>query len=185
MSAQLPPPPFPTNFVRPRSTPSSKPILTIPLTPPSPNSRLVFLLVYNGWPFADHWEYFIPSAPSTNDTNIGTVIQAKGNVRDGFELEIRRAWDLNQEGCVPDEKVGLGWVGEGLFEGLSSGLKGEARDDGGERGDETGVGKGPVFEFERYLFKVPAPEKTLRRVGGEGEDMGEVSHEDQVMAVLE
>jgi hypothetical protein len=160
-----PPPPLPQpNFnqipIIPASASTSKPTpphLNIPPTPPTPNARLVSLLIYNGWPFADHWEYFIASSPSNaNPADIGTVITAAGNVRVGFNLEIKRGWDLGAEGNKPDGRVGLGWVGGQYFEG---------HDDG----------KGlPGCEFERAVFRCPAPGKTLRSVEGVGEE-GRVS----------
>jgi hypothetical protein len=74
--------------------------------------------------------------------------------------------------------VALGWVGRGLFEDGGLGevfpLLDGGGGDGGE-GDARLVVEGlPRCEFERVLFKAPAPEKTLRTVGVEG-DGGEVS----------
>jgi hypothetical protein len=128
----------------------------------------VSLLVYNGWPFADHWEYFVAS-PSDPNGSTGVVIQAAGDMREGFRLEVKRGWDLDAaEGNSdtssrrPDEKIPLGWVvGEcvspceevfGVQEGGRGGqvVEGEAR-----------------CELERIMFKVPAPEKTLRDAKGD------------------
>ncbi|KAG7289956.1 hypothetical protein NEMBOFW57_006334 [Staphylotrichum longicolle] len=82
------------------SSGESKP--DVPTTGP-PNSLLVSLLIYNGWPFADHWEYFIaaphtPGGPSGDkDDVVGVVIQAAGDVRAGFWLEVKRGWSLGLE----------------------------------------------------------------------------------------
>ncbi|KAK4139012.1 hypothetical protein BT67DRAFT_438325 [Trichocladium antarcticum] len=162
----LPPPPQPDFNPFPTPIPNSEPTapqLTIPATPPTPNARLVSLLIYNGWPFADHWEYFVAS-PIQHDT--GTIITAAGNVRVGFALEIKRQWDLRAEGSQPDRRVALGWVGSRLFEDIAEGggPGGESPEGGG--GYEEGPG--PVCAFERALFRCPAPEKTLRNVDGIG-----------------
>ncbi|KXX79507.1 hypothetical protein MMYC01_205212 [Madurella mycetomatis] len=127
-----------------------KPSLNVPPAH-RPNSRLVELLIYNGWPFADHWEYFVANSCASHP-DVGTVIQAAGNVRDGFWLEIKRGWDLSVAENRVDTRIGLGWVGEEYFQA--------------EEGDDE---TGPVCEFERALFKVPAPEKSLRVVGASRE----------------
>ncbi|KAK4201208.1 hypothetical protein QBC40DRAFT_62995 [Triangularia verruculosa] len=65
-----------------KHAPEQKPSISlyVPATGP-PNSVSLSLLIYNGWPFANHWEYFIVSPI---DPNIGVVMQAAGNVRKGF-----------------------------------------------------------------------------------------------------
>ncbi|GAB1315259.1 hypothetical protein MFIFM68171_05469 [Madurella fahalii] len=160
-SASIPPPPPPPP---PPSGPprqgwqvtavsAPKPKLDVPPTAPphTPNSRLVELLIYNGWPFADHWEYFVAGSHASNP-DVGTVIQAAGNVRDGFWLEIKRGCDLSVAENRVDSRIGLGWVGEEYFHAVE--------------GEDP---KGPVCGFERVLFKVPAPERSLRAVGAGGE----------------
>ncbi|KAK4039887.1 hypothetical protein C8A01DRAFT_16167 [Parachaetomium inaequale] len=162
-----PPPPFPILTSTPRSSnpqhdpnnpqtgknpppPQTTAIdLGIPSSPPHADSVLVSLLMHNGWPFADHWEYFFVSP---DDPEKGVVVLAAGDVRGGFWLEVKRGWhfdSLELQGRV--RMVRLGWVaGEGVFEG--------------ERDGEVLVEGVPRCEFERILFKVPAPEKTLRAV---------------------
>ncbi|KAK4139981.1 uncharacterized protein C8A04DRAFT_15354 [Dichotomopilus funicola] len=201
-----PPPPLPPQTIFPSSTPT-KPTTqsTLPnsnnpqprnsISPPNvptagpPNSHLVSLLIYNGYPFADHWEFHIaPSSsshnpihpkPSSTDPQqqrnpnfdeigtspyspgTGTIIQAAGDVATGFWLEIKRGWDMHRGdrgsrgsvGLLP-RSVPLGWLG--IFQGLF------AR---GSDGEVLVEGK-PRCVFERILFEVPAPGKTLRAVEG-------------------
>ena len=156
----LPPPPppplFPASSSIPGTSSATKPLspLASNPNPPPDDARLVSLLIYNGHPFADHWEYFVASPW---DPDVGVVIQAAGDVRGGFWLEVKRGWDLRREGrgCSV-RRVPLAWVGRGWFEPVE-----------GVFGDENGV---VVVEgqarcgFERALFEVPAPGKTLRAV---------------------
>ncbi|KAH6641894.1 hypothetical protein F5144DRAFT_150278 [Chaetomium tenue] len=192
-----PPPNPPTNLLPSTTNPNPNPIPPPPLPPRPPSTTLVSLLIYNGHPFADHWEYFVasPSLPHTHQEygirDSGTVIQAAGNVRQGFWLEVKRGWDLEAEvvgegqagrdgGRAVWKRVGLGWVGLGYFEGVGESVgngNGYGNADGGgdlvegvkkvfERGKDGEVVVEGVArcEFERALFKVPAPEKTLRTV---------------------
>ena len=159
----LPPPPppplFPASSSIATTSSTTNPPPPLPPLASNPNShpddaRLVSLLVYNGHPFADHWEYFIASPW---DADVGVVIQAAGDVRGGFWLEVKRGWDLRGEGrgCSV-RRVPLAWVGRGWFEPAE-----------GVFGDRDGL---MVVEgqakcgFERVLFEVPAPGKTLRAV---------------------
>ncbi|KAK3898096.1 hypothetical protein C8A05DRAFT_19265 [Staphylotrichum tortipilum] len=152
-----PPPPtlFPPTHQPPTTTTATTTATTTLPTPPPipttapPNTLLVSLLVYNGWPFADHWEYFV-SSPA--DPEVGVVVQAAGDVRGGFWLEVKRGWRV---GMVADRgggvrRVGLGWVGEEYFRG------------DGDAGLEKLCG------FEGVLFRARAPGKTLRSVDGKG-----------------
>ncbi|KAK4203149.1 hypothetical protein QBC40DRAFT_194632 [Triangularia verruculosa] len=131
--------------------------LNVPATGP-PNSVSLSLLVYNGWPFANHWEYFISSPTSLE---VGVVMQAAGNVREGFWLEIKRGWNIGLPGQKPDKVILLGWVAEALVEPLETVFR---------------VGKDPVIEqearceLEKTLLKVPAPEKTLRNAADDQMD---------------
>ncbi|KAL2116119.1 hypothetical protein VTJ04DRAFT_10374 [Mycothermus thermophilus] len=196
-----PPPPLPSSFpnVPPppsisttttanpqltRSQQQALPVPSIPATGP-PNTLLLSLLVYNGYPFCDHWEYFISAAPpappvaesestatspddeSSHPSDVGTILQAKGNVRNGFVLEAKRGWDISRPENRPDRRVRLGWVDRGLLEPVEVSLFGKG----------LGSGEGdPVVEenceaicgFEKIVFRVPAPEKTLRDVDVQG-----------------
>ncbi|KAK4665122.1 uncharacterized protein QC763_0077800 [Podospora pseudopauciseta] len=70
------------------------PQLNVTATGP-PNSVSLSLLVYNGWPFANHWEYFIA-------------------------LEVKRGWDISLTGRKPDRVVRLGWIQMNLVEPLDA-----------------------------------------------------------------
>ncbi|KAL2158279.1 hypothetical protein VTH06DRAFT_4600 [Thermothelomyces fergusii] len=232
MSAAPPPPPPPPPLLFPipgrpqkgtdaaSSGPTNSPSLPplgggAPDTGP-PGTVLVSLLVYNGYPFADHWEYFVapspasapacataggaspPSDPPRPDPQsapavVGTAIQAAGDVRSGFWLEVRRGYRV--QGCELDRRgrsspvgvggvgvgagvprrVGLAWVSEELFRAdVEADVEGSGGAGGGRartvfEGTEDGevlVEREPRCEFERILFRVPAPEKTLRSIDG-------------------
>ncbi len=151
-----PPPLFPTLASIAATSSGTKPLPPLLSNPNthSDDARLVSLLIYNGHPFADHWEYFVESPW---DADVGVVIQAAGDVRGGFWLEVKRGWDLRGEGRGSSvRRVPLAWVGKGWFEPME-----------GVFGDRDGV---VVVEgharcgFEKVLFEVPAPRKTLRAV---------------------
>ncbi|KAL1841532.1 hypothetical protein VTJ49DRAFT_6961 [Mycothermus thermophilus] len=176
------PPPSTSTTHQPSHTPQSILTPNIPPTGP-PNTVLLSLLIYNGYPFCDHWEYFVsapasapepsiaPSVDASHASDIGTVLQAKGNVREGFVLEVKRGWDISQPGQRPDRVVRLGWVDRGLLEPVGEVLFGEGLGCSDER-VKTGSdgGRTPVIEencearcgFEKIVFRVPAPGKTLR-----------------------
>ncbi|KAK4175390.1 hypothetical protein QBC36DRAFT_331633 [Triangularia setosa] len=150
-----PPLPHPGLLQTPASkhAPEQKPntSLYVPTTGP-PNSVSLSLLIYNGWPFANHWEYY---TASPIDPNIGVVMQAAGNVRKGFWLEIKRGWDISLPEQKPDQIIGLGWVAGTLVEPLETVFR---------VGEDVVIEQEPKCQLERMLFKVPAPGKTLRDV---------------------
>ncbi|KAK4121201.1 hypothetical protein N657DRAFT_577813 [Parathielavia appendiculata] len=157
-----PPPPPPPALTVPNlngkdnkvSTSPSNPVPSPPEVPQTgpPNSLLVSLLMYNGWPFADHWEYFVASP---RDPNKGLVVQAAGDVRGGFRLEVKRGFSLRIDDASREYMHGVGCF-PGVFEG--------------EKDGDVVVEGTPRCEFERTLFKVPAPGKTLRAVDAEHGD---------------
>jgi hypothetical protein len=190
-----PPPPPPTSFQSPILSKSLKLNDLTPFTRPPDvpaNARLVQLLIYNGWPFADHWEYFIPdhsytssdTGPVNVNPDVGTRIQAAGNVRDGFWLEVHRGRNL---GCTrdgsrpPNGRVGLAWVKGELFESFEGeGADGKGDGHGNGHGDERGErSAGSEREprarcrFEQIVLSVPAPERSLRAVHHDGNHDGE------------
>ncbi|KAK0666964.1 hypothetical protein QBC41DRAFT_229372 [Cercophora samala] len=150
-----PPPPLPPpELLQPpasKNAPQQKPSpdLNVPSTGP-PNSVSLSLLVYNGWPFANHWEYFIASP---THPNVGVILQAAGNVKDGFWLEVKRGWDISLPGQKPDQILRLGWVPKSRVEPLGSVFR---------VGEDQVIELEPKSELEKTLFKVPAPDKTLR-----------------------
>ncbi|KAL2193109.1 hypothetical protein P885DRAFT_81554 [Corynascus similis CBS 632.67] len=153
---------------------------TAPGGRPRRGAVLVSLLVYNGYPFADHWEYF---AASPADADAGLAVQAAGDVLGGFWLEVRRGWRIpssspssaNSSGVGVPKRVPLAWVGEEFFladseDSDGSGVVFKGGDNHGEV--VVVVEREPRCEFERALFRVPAPEKTLRAVTGKDGEGG-------------
>jgi hypothetical protein len=112
---------------------------------------LLELLVYNGAPFNDHWAYLLRSS---HDSNIGVYIDAQGDVRNGFDLQVKRQHDVSQESPQPSSRIPLQWI-EGRFANEQTIPVGE---------DGTGYQLKPISEFERSVLKVKAPTKTLNAV---------------------
>ncbi|KAL2132754.1 hypothetical protein VTI74DRAFT_3409 [Chaetomium olivicolor] len=83
-----------------------------------PNTVLVSLLVYNGWPFADHWEYFAAAPWGSSGTfggwegRWGEGLQAAGAVG-GFWLEVQRGWSLLVDNYSGSTGGGFGSIGGG------------------------------------------------------------------------
>ncbi|CEL10253.1 hypothetical protein ASPCAL13375 [Aspergillus calidoustus] len=118
------------------------------LTPGPDGAYLVHLLIYNGAPFHDHWAYWIQSRQNTGS---GVLVHAAGNVRVGFEFEIKRSYGWDEGESPPTKRVPLQWVsGEYISEKamLTS---------GNEQADRI-----PACPFEEVLSKVEVPVKSLR-----------------------
>ncbi|KAL3496312.1 hypothetical protein BJX62DRAFT_232424 [Aspergillus germanicus] len=131
------------------------------LPPPPPSTSipglegayLVHLLIYNGTPFHDHWAYWIQSRQN-NDS--GILIHAAGNVRVGFEFEIKRSYGWDDGETPPTKRVPLQWVsGEYISDNAMV-----------TSGDEE-VDRIPVCPFEEVVHKVEVPVKSLRSVNSE------------------
>lgn len=146
-----PPPPPPPGGMQVRSrlqTNPSPPVVT-PIGPAG--AFMVVLLIYNGAPFMDHWAYWVPSH---TDPEVGVVIEANGDVRNGFTIEIKRSQELNTTtGDIPTKKIPLQWVDGENFN------KSEMLNNGVYKIDNI-----PVCKFEASVIKVKAPEKTLNTV---------------------
>jgi hypothetical protein len=112
---------------------------------------LLELLVYNGAPFNDHWAYFLRSS---SNSNIGVYMDAQGDVRNGFDLQVKRQHDVSQESPQPSSQIPLQWI-EGRFANEHTIPDGE---------DGTGYQLKPMSNFERSILKVKAPTKTLNAV---------------------
>ncbi|KZZ87175.1 hypothetical protein AAL_08433 [Moelleriella libera RCEF 2490] len=74
-----PPPPPPSGNRRPAEVAAPVPP-SVSLNGPA-GAFLVELLIYNGFPFKDHWAYFVRSH---YNTEFGVLIHATGDVRNGF-----------------------------------------------------------------------------------------------------
>ncbi|OAQ98766.1 hypothetical protein LLEC1_07914 [Akanthomyces lecanii] len=153
-SGAPPPPPLPVPDrvvvadVRPRTTPPS-------VRPEGPaGAFLLELITVNGYPFKDHWSYFIRSHQH-HDT--GVVIHATGDVANGFRLEIKRCFQVNEPGSPPNKRIPLQWIEGKHFDERAMLNNWELKFD-----------TVPVCAFEGSLCKVEAPGKTLNTVAGDG-----------------
>ncbi|OAQ59559.1 hypothetical protein VFPPC_03789 [Pochonia chlamydosporia 170] len=142
-------PPFVGSFAGLRSSniPSVRPP-TVPAHGP-PGATLVELLTYNGYPFKDHWAYFVQSQ---GDPDLGVVLHATGDVINGFSLEFKRSTDLKATDDLPSSRIPLQWV-DGRF------FNEKAMFNNGPTVDSI-----PVCIFESSVSKVNAPEKSLNSV---------------------
>lgn len=144
-----PPPPPPAALIPIRTEPTAT-----RLQPPAvsdeapPGASLVELLTFNGYPFRDHWAYWVSCH---SDPDIGVFMHASGNVARGFQFEIERGCRLGS-GQTPTKRIKLQWVdGEHFVERTWDGEN--------SRSDHV-----PVCGFERSAHKVPVPEKSLNTV---------------------
>ncbi|KAL4797604.1 hypothetical protein BDV19DRAFT_358377 [Aspergillus venezuelensis] len=162
MVSTYPPPPPPPPITM-QTTPTNTTVKPPPIAPPEtvPGSFLVNLLIYNGHPFKDHWAYFVQSRKTSNR---GIKIHVTGSVRTGFIFEIKRKHDLQNTEDIPTQVIPLAWVDGALFDGIGDSLDGLG---------EEAVQYTPVCKFERTLYAVPAPEKSLVDVlNGPAQDVG-------------
>ncbi|KAM3433569.1 hypothetical protein MY4824_005873 [Beauveria thailandica] len=153
-SAPLPPP-LPCSTVlaanhRPKPTPP-----TVPCPPGPPDALLLELITANGYPFNDHWSYFVRSR---RRPDVGVVIHATGDVANGFRLEVKRSFDLGEPDNRPSRRIPLQWLT------APPRLDEQAMLNHGQLKFDTV----PVGALEESLFKVEAPGKTLNTVGVEG-----------------
>lgn len=148
--SNLPPPP-PAPRVTAANQTNNPTVVPTPAVPPAgpPSSVLVHLLIYNGYPFKDHWAYF---AQSRQHKHIGVKIHATGNVRTGFIFEVKRNHNLEATEDIPTKVVPLQWADGALFD--------EAAISGDDEKEEV-IENTPVGEFEEALHKVDVPGKSL------------------------
>ena len=104
-SPPLPPPSL--RSVRPPAAQSSdKPKRpSVPLTGRH-GAFLVELVTYNNHPFKNHWAFFVRGHGSPD---CGVYLHAKGDVRMGFNLEVRRSFDFKYT-RRPADRILLQWV---------------------------------------------------------------------------
>lgn len=147
-AAPPPPPPPPA----PKQTATRIQAPKAPAVAPAgpPGAFLVELLIYNGAPFKDHWAYWVRSH---QDPDLGVLIHAAGDVKNGFRFEIKRGHDFRATGNLPTKRVPLQWVGKGFFNEQAMFNSGKYK-----------VDHTPVCLFEASAHKVKVPEKTLRAV---------------------
>ncbi|KAF5617825.1 uncharacterized protein FTJAE_12484 [Fusarium tjaetaba] len=137
----LPPPPPPPSFRSPATDASSTPQAPVVPESSSAGGLLLELIKHNGAPFNDHWAYFVRSSSSPS---VGIVYEATGDVRNGFQRQIRRNHDLNSD--PPSTRIPLQWI-DATF--VNEELMLHAQE------------PIPVCTFEESLYKVKVPEKTL------------------------
>ncbi|TGO20788.1 hypothetical protein BPAE_0265g00030 [Botrytis paeoniae] len=151
-TSSAPPPPPPPNFPKP-FTPAKLPPTPSPPPLGPPNTFLIELLTYNGYPYKDHWAYFIRS-PS--HTSIGVRLHATGDVRNGFRFEIQHEYNLYTTEDVSTKRILLQWVDGGRIL------------DAGGCGVDVSVNvdiyRGTVCAFEKSVRKAEVPGKTLNSV---------------------
>ncbi|KAJ5794014.1 hypothetical protein N7457_000613 [Penicillium paradoxum] len=111
------------------------------------------LLTWNGSPFKDHWAYFVRS---NTDPDIGVKIHATGDVRNGFEFEIKRSENLQQTDDIPSTRTPLQWIDAEYFDPKAMLNNGKYK-----------IDDVPVCHFERSVYKIKAPGKGLNIVGDE------------------
>lgn len=108
--------------------------------------------MYNGHPFLDHCAYFVRSHQADC---LGVRIHATGSVNIGFELEIQRMHNVETYEDTPYKRIPLQWVQGGCFDVATMFNQFRA---------EMQIDKIPACPFEKSLFKVAAPEKSLNSV---------------------
>ncbi|KAJ3567944.1 hypothetical protein NPX13_g6593 [Xylaria arbuscula] len=143
-----PPPPAPLPLSSKNvaaTTPAPKPPNVTPTGPPG--AFLVELLIFNGFPFKDHWAYWMSSR---GNPNVGTKVHATGDVRNGFKLEAQRSLDFDLESYRPTTRIPLQWVDGEYFDEKAMFNNGILKFD--DR---------PVCAFEASAYKVEAPAKSL------------------------
>ncbi|KAB8223467.1 hypothetical protein BDV33DRAFT_200445 [Aspergillus novoparasiticus] len=145
-SQNLPPPPPPPPSVgktapKPPSVASEGPA----------GAYLVELLIFNGWPFKDHWAYWVRSHSSPD---IGVQLHATGDVRNGFVFQIKRNYDFHDENSeCPSTRIPLQWIDRKFLDERAM------MNNGLFKLDDV-----PVCGFEASVYKVKAPEKSLNTV---------------------
>ncbi|KAJ4248065.1 hypothetical protein NW762_012835 [Fusarium torreyae] len=140
-----PPPPPPSLVPSSLHAAGPKPPLVASVQPAG--AFLVELLIYNGSPFKDHWAYWIRSH---TDPDVGVLIHATGDVRNGFTFEVKRNHDFRATGNVPSKRIPLQWV-DGKYFNETAMLN-----NGKRKIDHT-----PVCGFESSAYKITPPSKTL------------------------
>lgn len=141
-----PPPPPPPPAFPSGSRPKTPPKLLVPNVGPR-GALLLSLAIFNGRPFKDHWAYVVRRS---NTDQKGIMIHAQGDVRNGFQFEIKRNIDFERTSRRP-QLVDLCWVDGAHFD--------QAMWNRGVYVTEL-PGR-PRCNFETVLASVPAPGPSL------------------------
>ncbi|KAG9229470.1 hypothetical protein BJ875DRAFT_474749 [Amylocarpus encephaloides] len=142
-----PPPPPPPPAVKKAPTPPPSPQPPVVASTGSAGAFMVELLIYNGSPFKDHWAYWVRSHANPD---IGVLIHATGDVKNGFNFEVKRSHDFHATGNRPTMRIPLQWVDAKYFNEKAM------LNDGKRKIDNA-----PVCDFEASAYKIKAPGKTL------------------------
>jgi uncharacterized protein DUF6540 len=148
MSSAPPPPPHLPPVIKKAPTPPAPKPPAVALAGPA-GAFLVELLIYNGQPFEDHWAYFVRSHANPD---IGVLINATGDMKNGFQFEVKRSHDFNATSSFP-QRIPLQWVDAKYFNEKAM------LNDGKREVDHK-----PVCGFETSAHKVEAPKKSLNTV---------------------
>lgn len=141
-----PPPPLSAGVV-PAPAPAPQPEPPTVAEQGPPGAFLVELLIYNGHPFKDHWAYWVRSH---TDKDLGVKIHATGDVRNGFEFEIKRSSNFRTNELPPTKRIPLQWVDGQYFDEKAMSNNGEHK-----------IDNVPVCQFEASAHKIKAPGKSL------------------------
>ncbi|KAL5688555.1 hypothetical protein EMGR_000714 [Emarellia grisea] len=142
-----PPPPLSAGVVpAPASAPQPEPPTVAEQGPPG--AFLVELLIYNGHPFKDHWAYWVRSH---TDKDLGVKIHATGDVRNGFEFEIKRSSNFRTNELPPTK----GYRCNGFMA-------------------KHKIDNVPVCQFEASAHKIKAPGKSLNTTSDASSSAGNV-----------
>lgn len=131
------------------SRPQGSKVPEVDLTGPQ-GALMVVLLTYNGSPFKDHWAYFVESR---ENPEVGVMIQANGDVLNGFSVEIERNHDLRSADKQPTAKIPLQWVDGEHFDEKTM-----------FNNDQQIIDQIPSCGFEESVCKIKAPCKSLNAV---------------------
>ncbi|KAJ5092136.1 hypothetical protein NUU61_007006 [Penicillium alfredii] len=151
--AHAPPPPPPPAI-------RNNPAPAVNINPPSvpsvapPDALMVELLVYNGAPFKDHWAYWVCSR---HDKQVGVLIHATGDVRNGFRFQAKRSYDFRYTTNPPIKRVPLQWVSAQFFDENAMLNWGDPKDD-----------YMPVGPFEISAHRVNPPREDNEFRGRQG-----------------
>ncbi|KAF2752611.1 hypothetical protein EJ05DRAFT_505899 [Pseudovirgaria hyperparasitica] len=115
-------------------------------------SRTVHLIVYNSPLFPAHWGLWVPQ--KDGDQNIGKLIHATGDARNGFEVAFKRNYDLGATSrsyqLLPLAQVADQHVVD---------VKGDGR---------TGTDTTVHDYLEQVALSIPAPGRSLRSATSQG-----------------
>ncbi|CAF3488635.1 unnamed protein product [Fusarium graminearum] len=123
-----------------------------PVPPPAvsnsgpPSALLLHLAIHSGGSFKNHWGYFIQSK---HNSSVGTIVHVVGDVKNGFEFEIKRNHDFDTTSPAPLHIIPLQWMDGKYFNEamLNNGVQ--------------ELDHKPVCDFEKSVYKIKPPKGSL------------------------